>query len=345
MATDDPNEGRMFGSQFNVVPGGAGGYPFVGIPSFMSVPICTDLDKLDADIAIMGAPTDEGSPFLPGARLGTRSIREHSMRFGNAGYYDHNVQKEFLADELQGRRIVDVGDANVQVTQPDVTFDNITALTKAVVDRGAMPVVIGGDHAISFPIARAFNEPFHVVHFDAHIDYVPFWHGFQYTNGHAFRLIRTLDNCRSMTQVGIRSLRNAKSWIEDALADGNRVINMQQFRDEKPSGIVGGIPRDSKIYVSIDVDVLDNTLVPGCVSAEPDGMMYNELRDTLFALAEHTEIIGFDLCEVNPQLDVRTGVTSYLAAHTIIEFLSRICDQPRWAKRKEARQSAKESSG
>ena len=60
----------------------------MGIPSFLRAPICTDLDRLDADIAVLGAPTDEGSPFLPGARFGPRVIREHFMRFPAGGYYD-----------------------------------------------------------------------------------------------------------------------------------------------------------------------------------------------------------------------------------------------------------------
>ncbi len=64
-------------------------------------------------------------------------------------------------------------------------------------------------------------------------------------------------------------------------------------------------------------------------------MSYAELRDTLKALAERTNVIGFDFVEVNPELDVRTGVTSYLGAHTVIEFLGHICDQPRWAARRE----------
>jgi agmatinase len=89
--------------------------------------------------------------------------------------------------------------------------------------------------------------------------------------------------------------------------------------------------------VSIDVDALDMPLVPGCVSAEPNGMSYAQLRDTLRALAEHAEIVGFDLVEVNPMLDVPTGITSYLAAHTVIEFLGRICDQPRWKAARDAR--------
>jgi len=94
------------------------------------------------------------------------------------------------------------------------------------------------------------------------------------------------------------------------------------------------VPKDAAVYVSIDIDVLDLPLVPGCVSAEPNGMSYTDLRDSLAMLARHTEIIGFDLVEVNPMVDVGTGVTSYMGAHTILEFLGQICDQPRWiAKR------------
>ena len=66
-------------------------YPFSGIPSFLRADICTDLEKLDADIAVMGAPTDEGSPYMPGARFGPRGIRENSLRFGKEGYYDHEL--------------------------------------------------------------------------------------------------------------------------------------------------------------------------------------------------------------------------------------------------------------
>jgi agmatinase len=77
-------------------------------------------------------------------------------------------------------------------------------------------------------------------------------------------------------------------------------------------------------YVSIDIDALDMSLVPGCVSAEPNGLLYAELRDTLKALPARMDIAGFDLVEVNPQLDVGTGVTSYLAAHTMVEFIGHL---------------------
>ena len=309
-------------------------HAFAGLVSFLRAPICHDLDNIDADIAIMGAPTDEGSPFMPGSRLGSRSIREHSLRFGNDGYFDHDSDKVFLKYELENNRIVDVGDADVIPADVEGTFKNIINLTRMVLNSGAIPVVLGGDHAITFPVVRAYNTPLHVIHFDAHIDYSPFIHGYKYTNSHAFRHIHHMDHVKSLTQVGIRSVRNKKSQIEDSENDGNRVIGMKEFYEMGPNGMSTLVPKEAPVYVSIDIDVLDLPLVPGCVSAEPNGMTYAELRDSLSVLAQHANIIGFDLVEVNPQLDVGTGITSYMGAHTIMEFMGQICDQPRWVTKR-----------
>ena len=153
-----------------------------------------------------------------------------------------------------------------------------------------------------------------------------------------------MPHVKSLTQVGIRSLRNTQTMMEDSLQDGNRVVTMEEFRDVSYRGFLDRIPRDARVYVSLDIDVLDLPLVPGCVSAEPNGLLYPELRKTLFALAEHAEIVGFDLVEVNPMLDVGTGITSYLAAHTIVEFLGRICDQPRWIASRDARAARREEA-
>jgi agmatinase len=321
--------------------GGRLNFPFVGIPSFLRSIIRTDLDRLDADIAILGVPTDEGSPFMPGSRFGARSIREHSLRFvtDGRGYYDPRARRRFLEREMLEHRIVDVGDADVLPTNVVGTFTNITELTRKVIQGGAMPVALGGDHAITFPVVRAFEqeEPFHVVHFDAHLDYMPFVHGLELTNQHAFRHLRLMPNVRSINQVGIRSIRNTQVMHEDSLRDGNRVVTMEEFRDRPVDAVLDGIPEGARCYVSIDVDVLDMPLVPGCVSAEPNGMSYAELRDAVAAVAERTEVIGLDLVEVNPLLDVPTGLTSYLAAHIVVESLGRICDQPWWRGARDAR--------
>jgi len=327
---------------------GSSSYPFVGIPTFLRAPLRAVGADLGADIAVLGVPTDEGSPFLPGSRLGPRGIREHSMRFGSSGFYDGRDDRMYLEHELVNGRIADVGDVNVLPTNAEETWANVTDAMREVLTSGALPVVLGGDHAISAPVVGAFDRPVHVVHFDAHIDYSPFRHGFLYTNTHPMRHIRAMPHVQSITQVGIRSLRNGMQDVRDSLGDGNRVVGTEELRDGRLRGLIEGYDADTPVYVSIDIDVLDMALVPGCVSAEPDGLSYRELRDTLVALAEHTDVVGLDLVEVNPLLDVGTGVTSYLAAHTIVEFLGHICAQARWVSRRqeraELRRGAKEEA-
>lgn len=304
-----------------------GGLPFVGIPSFLRSSIVGPEDDFEARIAVFGAPTDEGSPFLPGSRFGPRALREHSLRFVSTspGFFDPNREKVFLEREMRDGLIVDLGDADVIATDIVSSFRNITALTARILQKGAIPVVLGGDHAISYPVVRAFDRDVYVVHFDAHLDYMPFVHGVSMTNAHAFRHIAHMQHVSGLVQVGIRSLRNTEDVWTDTHRDGNTVVTTNRFRQLGPEGVARLVPRGCDCYISLDVDVFDMSLVPGCVSAEPEGLGYAEVRDTLFALAEATRIVGFDLVEINPVLDVGTGVTAYLGAHTIVEFLGHVC--------------------
>jgi agmatinase len=311
--------------------------PFVGIPTFLCSPVCTDLEQLSAAIAVMGVPFDEGSPYLAGSRLGPRALREHSLRFvggGSKGFYNPETARQYLEYEMANGLIVDVGDADILPTNVEKTFENITEMTRALLARGAMPLILGGDHSITYPVIRGFDSPLHVVHFDAHTDYAPFVHDLRFTNQHPFRHITPMKHVLSLTQVGIRSLRESEEMVGGSQRDGNRVVMMSEFRRLGAAGLAEVVPANAACYVSIDVDVLDISLVPGCVSAEPNGMTYAELRDTLKEIAIRADVIGFDFVEVNPQLDVGTGVTSYLGVHTVIEFLGHICDQPRWVARR-----------
>jgi len=306
----------------------AGHAPFVGIPSFLRARVVDADDHFEASVAVFGAPTDEGSPFMAGSRFGPRALREHSLRFvsGGPGVFDPNRGRVLLERELRDGLIVDLGDADIVPTDIVSSFASITDLTRRILAKGAVPVVLGGDHAISYPVVRAYSDAVHVVHFDAHLDYMPFVHGVDSTNAHAFRHIAHMPHVRSLTQVGIRSLRNTATMWNDTLGDGNRVVTMAEFTRLGPEGVAGLLPEGAACYVSLDVDVLDMALVPGCVSAEPEGLSYAQLRDTLLALAERTAIVGMDLVEVNPTLDVGTGVTAYLGAHTIVEFLGHVCE-------------------
>jgi agmatinase len=193
--------------------------PFVGIPSFLRAPICTNLDRLDAAIAVMGVPFDEGSPFLAGSRMGPRALREQSLRFvsGNGGFYNPDTRRQYLDHEIRNGLIVDAGDADILPTNIERTFENVTEMARTLCERASLVVVLGGDHSITYPVVRAFEQPLHVVHFDAHSDYAPFVHDLRFTNGHAFRHISPMEHVESLTQVGIRSLRHIPSMIEDSI--------------------------------------------------------------------------------------------------------------------------------
>jgi agmatinase len=309
---------------------------FSGIATFLRAPNCSDLNALDADIAILGIPFDEGTTWKPGSRLGPRRIREMAMRFAslgqNAGYFDLDEGKRYLEYEVRNRRIADCGDVDVLYTNPAGTFDNATRAVAHILKSGAFPVVLGGDHAVSFPVVRAYTERLQVVHFDAHIDYTPFIHGIQFANTQPMRNINRLEHVSRIIQVGIRSLRNAEEDIGDSRSDGNEVLTVSQIRRMGAAGLAE-LVGDGPTYVSIDIDALDMPLVPGCSSAEIGGFSYDEMREMLFALARRADIVGFDLVEVNPMVDVASDNTSLLAAQLILEFLGRITDSDAYRHR------------
>ena len=314
--------------------------PFTGLVSFMRSPLCTDLARLDADIAVLGVPTDEGTPWKPGARFAPRKIREMSVRYAGfgqtqkqLGYYDIEEDRRYLEHERRYARIVDCGDSDIIYTNVKMTFENITHDVKRILKAGAFPVVIGGDHAITYPVVRAYEERLNVVHFDAHMDYVPFVHGVQWANGNPIRNVSQLRTCHHIIQVGIRSLRTSQSDVQDSRARGNDIVTIPEFRRRGHTAIVDRLPLNEPVYVSIDIDVLDLPLVPGCSSSELNGLTYDELRQTLFAIARSREVIGFDLVEVNPMIDVASDNTSLIAAQLIVEFLARIVEHPGYRKR------------
>jgi agmatinase len=312
---------------------------FTGLVSFLRGPVCTNLDELDADIAILGFPSDEGVGWLPGARFGPRRLRELSLRFvggapqANAGFWDIDTGRRYLDHELANRRIVDCGDVDVIYTRPDASWDNATAMVRSILARGALPVVLGGDHGISYAIARAFSEPMTVVHFDAHIDYQPFVHGVIHSHGNPMRMITSLEHVERIIQVGIRSFRTHQDDVDDSIRDGNTVITARGARERGPAGLAALLPEGKPVYVSIDIDVLDPSIVPGTSTPEPSGLSYDELRDSLAAIAERADVVGFDLVEVNPMVDTPTQLTAFVGVQLIVEFLGRITEQPGYRAR------------
>lgn len=297
---------------------------FSGVPTFMRSQYCDDLSMLTAQWAVLGVPYDEGSPFAPGSRFAPRSIREHSLRFRNAGVYDSATRRPLLDGFVPSGAIVDIGDVDVLPSNPERSLANLRETVACIRARGAKPLVIGGDHAISFPVVSAFTEPLHVIQLDAHLDYMAVNADLQHTNGQGFRKIHALRTVRSLTQIGIRGLRNYTNDFSDAERNGSRIFTMPELRTLGAAGALAHLPEGARCYVSIDIDAYDMSLTPGCVSAEPGGLLWDDMTALLSVISRRFDVQGFDLVEVNPMLDVGTGITSYLAAATMVFFLGQL---------------------
>jgi len=292
--------------------------PFVGISTFGKRPYQPDWKALDADVAILGAPFDAGTQFRAGARFGPRGVREAStlFSFGHAGAYDHEDDVTYLPGAVH---IVDIGDADIVHTDTEASHANIETGVRAILDAGALPVVIGGDHSINIPCIRAFEGQgdIHILQIDAHLDFVDVRHGVRHGHGNPMRRAAEREYVTGLTQVGIGNVRStAKEGYEDARAMGSDIISVRQSREMGIRGVLAHVPIGARLYVTIDIDAFCPSIAPGTGTPSHGGFLYYEVVELLQAAAERHEIVGIALVEVAPDSD-RRGSTSILAAQVL----------------------------
>ncbi|MFJ3073611.1 MULTISPECIES: agmatinase [Pseudomonas] len=299
--------------------------PFVGHCTFAKSPICTDWDAIDADVAILGAPNDMGTQWRSGARFGPRGIREAStlFSFGHSGAYDHEDDVTYLTQEQV--RMVDVGDADIVHTDMASSNANIEAAVRQILASGAMPVVLGGDHSIHAPVIKAFEGrgPIHIIHFDAHLDFVDERHGVRYGHGSPLRRASELDHIVGMTQMGIRNVSSSNRDDYDAARDaGSQILSVRDVRRLGPEGVLAKIPQGRDYYITIDIDGFDPSIAPGTGTPSHGGFLYYEVLEIIQALARRSQgrVVGMDLVEVAPAYDP-AGVTSILAAQLLMNSI------------------------
>ena len=296
--------------------------PFVGICTFGKSPYVADWTKIDADIAILGAPFDAGTQFRAGARFGPRSVREAStlFSFGHAGAYDHEDDRVYLGTDVH---MVDIGDADIIHTDTVQSHANIRTGVEAILNAGALPIVIGGDHSVNIPCIEAYEgrEEFHIFHIDAHLDFVDERHGVRCGHGNPLRRAAEKPYVTGLTQVGIRNVSStARDGYEEARAMGSDIISVRQMRALGAEGVVARVPKGAKVYVTLDIDGFCPSLAPGTGTPSHGGFLYYEVLEMLQHLANNHEIVGMDLVEVAPDYDP-TGGTSILAAQVLLNFL------------------------
>jgi agmatinase len=297
--------------------------PFVGHCTFAKQPICTDWDNINADVAVLGVPYDMGTQYRSGARFGPRAIREAStlFSFGHGGAYDFEDDVVYLPTDKV--KIVDMGDADIVHTDTVKSHENTRFAVRKILKSGAMPLILGGDHAVHAPVIEAFagQEPVHIVHFDAHLDFVDERHGVRYGHGNPLRRASETGHVTGMTQLGIRNVSSSnRSDYEAARNFGSKILSVRHVRKLGTQGVLDLIPKGARYYVTIDIDGFDPSIAPGTGTPSHGGFLYYEVLEILQGLTKQGDVVGMDLVEVAPPYDP-TGVTGFLAAQLLMNFL------------------------
>lgn len=292
----------------------------------MKKPICLDLDQLDADVGVLGVPYDMGIQYRSGTNQGPECIRAGSKltAFTNDdGVYDPD-RDEML---LEGRwRIVDCGDVDIVHGDLNQSFENIELSVRKIVERGAMPAIMGGDHSITIPVVKALDSigPICVVQIDAHLDWCDERSGQRFGQGSPMRRLSEMGHVTQMAHIGIRGLGSSmRSDFEDAKKFGSIIVTAREVRKKGVEYALSQIPKAERYYVTYDIDGTDPTLVTGTGTPSAGGLDYYEINDLLYGIAQMGEVIGFDLVEVAPQYDL-SGHTGIFAARMMIEFMGYI---------------------
>ena len=305
------------------------GYAGVGL-TFGRAPLVLDPAGLaGADVAILGAPFDEGVSYRPGTRFGPRAIRTaEDMAFPVA-----RPHMELGVDPYSELDVVDYGDIEVYSSDLQRSHLLLRQGVGEILAAGAIPIVLGGDHSLSTPVLQALAEHhgadgYSVVHFDTHADTgsevgeaphgVPFHRAV--IDGH-------LDG-RNIVQLG---LRGAWPWPEDfqwMREAGFRWHTMSEVVERGIGPVVGDAieharSRAPRTYLTVDIDVLDPAFAPGTGTAEPGGLMTRELLWAVRTVASSLDLCAMDIVEVSPPYDP-AGVTAMAGHRVVLETLSGI---------------------
>jgi guanidinopropionase len=296
--------------------------PYEGVATFLGAPFRPDArgaaDFADLDVALVGVPLDLGVTNRPGARFGPRAVRAVER----IGPY-HHVHR-FLP--LSVVNAADIGDVpfRSRYSLAD-SIEDIEALFAKIAAAGVVPLAVGGDHSITFPILKAVGakRPLGLIHIDAHCDTGGPFEGAKFHHGGPFRqavLAGVLDPERTI-QIGIRG--GAEYLWEFSYVSGMTVIHAEEFATlgvAKTARKIREVIRGGPAYISFDIDSLDPAFAPGTGTPEAGGLTTREAMELVRACAG-LDIIGGDVVEVAPQYDATTN-TAQAAAQMLFEILA-----------------------
>ena len=295
---------------------------FCGVPSFMRLPHAAEPDGLDA--AIIGLPSDSGSPYRTGARFGPNAIRAASVMLRPINPYRGGLH---LFESL---RLADAGDAMVVPGYEEESLALIEQAVGTLVRSGVVPLSLGGDHSVSLPALRAVagrHGRLALVHFDSHTDtWDQYFAARRYSAGTPFRRAveeGLIDPSHSI-QIGMRGSLFRADDVSESEALGYLVMDTDRLFElgmEHVAQIIAERVGDAPCYLTFDMDFVDPASAPGVQTPEAGGPTAREtLR--LLRLLRPMRLRGADVVEMNPLYDGPGQVTALLAATVAAELLA-----------------------
>ena len=276
--------------------------------------------------AFLGVPFDGASVVRTGSRGGPDAVRQGFSFYTTFSSSDGRSMDRF--------RAADVGDVPVTLTDMAGTFDRVTATLAGLVGRGIVPITIGGDHSIAYPCLRGVvqglgsGKRLGIVHFDAHHDLRAAHLGAE-SSGVPFRkALETLPEAvrgRNLVQLGMAEFTNSPQLADYASVHGVTVV---PGRDLRRDGMTGAVERalqiagdgTDAIYVSVDIDCIDQAQAPGTAAPNPFGLDLRDVQEALRRIGTDPKVIGLDLVEISPQFD-RDNMTGRAGASLVLSFL------------------------
>jgi agmatinase len=325
-----PNEPRRPGPMY---VNRSGEMDWSGIQTFMKAPVCMTPEDLRAgkvDVAIGGAPWDGTATGLTGTQLGPRAIRQGDYIAGDRYIHHLNVR----VNPLDHLVLADYGDAEILTGNTEGTYENVRSFVGEILAGGAIPIILGGDHGITWPAATAVADAYGhgrvgIVHFDAHADTAPDQQGSLY--GHGTPMRRLIESGavpgRNFVQVGLRGYwpePPVLEWMEqnELRTHFMAEIHRDGFGAVLERAVDEALDSADHLYISLDVDVADPAYAPGTGTPEPGGLTSAEVLWAIRRLAAEVGMVGMDVVEVSPPYDVGPGITALFARRAVMEALT-----------------------
>jgi len=270
-----------------------------------------------ADFIIFGVPYDKTSSFRFGAKTAPKEIRQAGWNFET-----YNIR---TGNDLRNIKFHDYGDLDVVDDEPKIMIKKVKELTSKILEKNKFPIAIGGEHSITPGIIYAFPKDIAVVSLDAHLDFRQQYENEMYNHACAIRRISDHIDIKNIAILGVRSAE--KEEYDEAKKQG--LFFIDSFTINK-TGIKKALDetmrrlKNKKIYLSLDIDVIDPSYAPGTSTPEPFGLTCFDILECIECFSQN--LVGFDLVEVCPPYD--KGETALVAAKFI-----RFAIEQKWCKK------------